>query len=129
MKDKILIACMVTYYFVRELWAPWRFRKEYFKPFPFNPEIEIAKQTYLSMILGYAGMVIITGVIYQMANSHKLFWGCVVVLAALEFVEYPLNYNDFWTWLDFGLFKLPINVTILRYFVLLFVGGYELWKN
>lgn len=129
MKGKVLMALMVTYYFVRELWSLLRFRKEYFKPFPFNPEIEIARQTYVAMLCGYGGMFIVTMVMFNMAKTQRIFWGAVMVLAGLEFLEYPLNYNDFWTWIDFEIFKLPINITIIRYIVLVFIGGYELWKK
>jgi len=79
MKGLVLMALMLTAYFVREVWTLYAFRREVIYPFPFALDQYIHRQTYWSMFLGYGFAVIVAIILWQGLSANKVFWFCVFI--------------------------------------------------
>jgi len=126
MKGFVLMAFAFTAYFIREVWTLCRFRREIIYPYPFAPQQYNYVQTFWSMYASYAFAALFSYILWQAITNNKVFWFCVFILQLAELIEYRLNYNLAWCVADFGVTEIPVNITTIRYVVLLLAFIYEL---
>lgn len=138
MKDeRVLVLLCVTAYIVRDLWIlipidPDTLCRNYspcpydWHPFPLSDQ-PISESTYYWLIGQYGSQVLYCSVPMALVTKTKLFFNAAFILAACEFAECLINYNESW-----GYFiGLPINITLLRYFffALFSFSTFYSWKN
>lgn len=125
--ERILMILIFASFFLRELWTLFPENNNLIKPFPFSQQ-EIVFRTYIWMMCGYV-MPCLFGFVLSEYSSPKaqLFFDAFFVLAILEFVEYLLNYNQYW----FKIQGIGVNITNIRYVILSGIILFKLitWKT
>ncbi len=137
MKDeRRLVILMVVAYGTRDMWQLCRIDPDTlcrntpcpydWHPFPLSPQ-PIAESSYYWLIGYYAFQFIWSFIPRSMVTHTRLFFNAACILAACEFAECLINYNDPW-----GYFiGVPVNITSLRYlfFALFAIPIFSSWKK
>lgn len=127
-RDKILVLCMVSTLFVNELWTLEPYSTTTYQMFPYA-ETWISKRAYYALACHYAVMVIILMVLYTKFETYRVLFGVWFILNALEFVEYFLTYNKALYYLHYKQHQVGVNMTNIKYVVLIILTGFELRKR
>lgn len=130
---KAVVLIFLTYV-LREVWEVWTIFDpstsvdDKINPFPLSSQ-DIYPETYIWFYWLYAAFIVYNFIILSLLTDEKVkfFFKIAVLLAGLEFLEFPINYNEYW----FGKNTL-INVTTIRFVVLFYIGSKILrypWKS
>lgn len=111
-KRWLFMVLFILAYVVRELWRFFPVREALINPFPFYPDQQISLQSYIWIGCLYAMQLIFVSVILSLTNH--VFFKVAFWLAALEFVEYFLIYNEG----VITVWDIDFNVTLVRFFIL-----------
>lgn len=122
MKERGLILLVIAAYAILEIWTLIPDGK-YISPFPFS-DVELNVQTYVWMACIKISFMLFAYVLFQYSHLYEQFFTVLFYFALFELIEYFLNYNEPW----FRVYRVPVDVTSIRYTVLLFMA-YRIWRT
>jgi len=122
MREKYLLLSIIAAYAILELWQLLP-SDVVLHPFLFSNQ-EIMLQTYVWFACLKLAFMIIAFVLYQYSERYWRFFGTLFYFALAEFIEYFVNYNEPW----FRILSIPVDVTSIRYTVLL-IMLYNIWNK
>lgn len=125
MNEKYLVGLIVAAFVVKEIWTIRDWQPGTISPFLFSDQ-EISRASFIWIASVNVFLILIFFVLQEYSDNAKLFFTLLFWVQVAEFIEYFLNYNQPW----FKFNSIPVNVTTLRYVVLLISGIYTvIWKT
>lgn len=128
MREKFMVVLIVSTLLLRELWTLFPDSTVAYKMFPYSDTM-ITKQTYIWFLCYYGIWLIIIHSWYFKFSDYRLLFGVWFLLQVAEVIEFYFTYNEALYYLHFRQHKIGVNVTNIKYVILIFLSGYELIKT
>lgn len=124
MSERYLIGIVAAAFLVREVWTLIEWQQGIFYPFPFSDQ-GISRASYVWIACTNIFLMCLLFALSAYSNKAHTFFVVLFWVQVAEFAEYFLNYNEPW----FKLNQIPVNVTTLRYVIMLITGIWTIaWK-
>jgi hypothetical protein len=123
-----MVLLIVSTLFLKELWTLFPYDTETYKLFPYS-ETMMTKQTYIWFLCYYGIWLIILHSWYYKFVDYRIIFGVWFLFQIAEFVEFYFTYNEALYYLHFRQHKIGVNVTNIKYVVLIFLTGFQFLKD
>jgi hypothetical protein len=129
-KEKIVISLFCIAITIEECWTWVSWPAKIISPFPYAPEQQIRWDSMIWILCQHTQWMIGISCFWWLSDKMKLFFAVAFFIQLAEVIEFFFNYNNPWCTLFPGAHHLHINVTNLRFFILIPLAFYKVltWK-
>lgn len=128
MREKFTVVLIVSSLFLKELWTLFPDSLVTYKMFPYSDTM-ITKQTYIWFLCYYGIWLIIVHSWYYKFPDYRTLFGVWFLFQAVEVIEFYFTYNEALYYLHYKQHEIGVNVTNIKYVVLIILTGFELRKR
>lgn len=123
MRERWYVIAVIFAYALIELWTLIP-NDQFIKPFPLST-VELNLQTYIWMACLKSSFIILAFILCQYCTDSSFeFFVLVFWFAVAEVLEYFICYNEPW----FRIFRVPVDITTIRYTVLS-ITAFKIWRQ
>lgn len=131
MKERIILGLFCTAIVIEECWTWVNWPEVSITPFPLAPAMEIRRDSYIWIICCHLQIMVLISTLLWYADRLKYFFAIAFFIQLAEAIEFFFNYNYPWFTFYIQGTHLHVNVTNLRFFILIPLAFHKIltWKD
>jgi hypothetical protein len=119
LKERIIIGLFCIAIVIEECWTWVSWPDKDITPFPYAVDQVIRFDSFIWILCLHMQLMVLISCLWWYAHRLRLFFAIAFFIQLAEVIEFFFNYNNPWCTLFYGSHHLHINVTNIRFFILI----------